>query len=66
VEKVGGAAHILQGSGGRYLAPRLLDKDDAPLFEVLNRWLRPKPGEGPQKDQPTGADNEDPTSEASR
>jgi hypothetical protein len=66
VEKVGGAAYILQGSGGRYLAPRLLDKDDAPLFEVLNRWLFAQRGEHGQKDRPAGADNEAPAPGASR
>jgi hypothetical protein len=66
VEKVGGATYVLQGSGGRYLAPRLLAKDDATLFELLNRWLFAQRREHVEKDQPGGADNGAPASEASR
>jgi hypothetical protein len=38
VEKVGGTSYILQGSGGRHLAPR--PPAGATLVEAIERWLR--------------------------
>ena len=62
VEKVGGTAYVLQGSGGRHLAPRPWAKDNASLFEALNRWLLAQQGVAPQD----GTADPDPAPEVSR